>query len=40
MLREKGETGFDYEMTRDIDLAPGQVLAVQFNAAKGGFGIK
>lgn len=39
-LREKGETGFDYEMTRDIDLAPGQVLAVQFNGTRGGFSIK
>lgn len=39
-LREKGETGFDHQATHNIDLASGQVLAVQFNAAKGGFSVK
>jgi len=39
-LREAGESGFDHETTRRVDLAPGHVLAIEFHAEKGGFSIK
>lgn len=39
-LREKGNTGFDYDWTLEINLAPQRILAIQFNAAKGGFIVK
>ncbi len=36
-LRSKGESGFDHEVSRLLVLAPGQALAITFDAAKGGF---
>ncbi|NQV84912.1 MAG: hypothetical protein HQ494_13965 [Rhodospirillales bacterium] len=36
-LRERGGDGFDFNTTRPVTLRPGQVLAVEFHAAKGGF---
>lgn len=36
-LRERDGDGFDYMKTLPIDLRPGQVLAVEFHAVKGGF---
>jgi len=31
------ENGFDYEVTREVDMVPGQNFAIDFNAPKGGF---
>jgi hypothetical protein len=39
-LREKGQSGFDHEITRLVDLAPGRSLAITFDALKGGFNIR
>ncbi|HEX9702822.1 MAG TPA: hypothetical protein VGA19_08200 [Rhodospirillales bacterium] len=39
-LREEGKTGFNFETARDMELASRQVLAIGFNAAKGGFSIR
>lgn len=39
-LDETGNGVFDFEKTLDLDLFPGRALAVQFNAAKGGFIVK
>jgi hypothetical protein len=39
-LREKGTIGFDYSRTLEVNLAPRRILAIQFNAAKGGFIVK
>ncbi len=39
-LREKGNTGFDYDRTLEVNLAPRRILAIQFNAAKEGFVVK
>lgn len=39
-LREKGESGFDHEIIRRVNLAPGRSLAITFDALKGGFNIR
>lgn len=39
-LRDKGEDGFSFETTQDLHISSRQVVAAQFNAAKGGFVIK
>lgn len=36
-LRERDGEGFDFEKTLSLDLRPGQVVAVKFDALKGGF---
>jgi len=36
-LRERDGDGFDFDKTLSVTLRPGQVLAVEFHAAKGGF---
>ncbi len=36
-LRDKGDAGTDYRKQQEIELAPGQVLAIEFDASKGGF---
>jgi len=36
-LREREGDGFDFDRTLSVTLRPGQVLAVEFHAAKGGF---
>lgn len=39
-LRDKGETGFGFETTEDINISPRQVVAAQFNATRGGFTVR
>ncbi len=36
-LRERDGDGFDFDKTLSVTLRPGQVVAVEFHAAKGGF---
>ncbi len=36
-LRDTDTSGFGFVTTRDLEILSGQVIAVQFNAAKGGF---
>ena len=38
LLRDsRGNTGFDYERTAEIDLRPGQNFVIDFNGEAGGF---
>lgn len=39
-LRDKGESGFNFESIQDLEISPRQVVAAQFDPAKGGFVIK
>ncbi|NQW00115.1 MAG: hypothetical protein HQ483_10490 [Rhodospirillales bacterium] len=39
-LRDRGDTGFGFEATQQLTIAPRQVIAAQFNAARGGFIIR
>ena len=39
-LRDKGESGFNFESTQELEILPRQVVAAQFDPAKGGFVIK
>ena len=39
-LRDRPEGGFDYQREESIDLAPGDVLLIDFVAAKGGFAFR
>lgn len=39
-LRDKGETGFNFESSQELNVSSRQVVAAQFNPAKGGFILK